>query len=86
MVGKYHALLVLYGGFLCFACSLWFIGAVPLLALCGDSLLWFLKGFKSFSTCKTICLCHLAQALFLLCFVVICVFDVGSSDGSALQM
>ena len=43
MVGKYLALLVLYGGLLCFTGSLWFVGVVPLLALCGDSLLWFCR-------------------------------------------
>ena len=37
MVGKCRALLVPYGGLLCFACSLWFVGVVPLLVLCGDS-------------------------------------------------
>lgn len=85
MVGKYRALLVSYGALLCFACSMWFVSVVPLFALCGDSLLWFLEGFKSFSTRKSICLCHLAQASFLLYFVVICMFDVGYGDGSALQ-
>jgi len=50
MVGKCCAFLVPYDGLLCFACSLWwFVGAVPLLVLCGDSLLWFLEGFRSLS-------------------------------------
>jgi len=36
---------------------------------------WRVSG--RFPTCKSICLCHLAHTSFLLCFVVICVFDVG---------
>jgi len=66
MVGKCHALFIPYGGLWSFADSLCFVGVVPLLVLCGNSLLWFLESLKSFSTHKSICFYHLAQASFLL--------------------
>jgi len=88
MVGKCCALIFLYGGLLmmCFSCYLWwFVGVVPLLTLCGDSLLWFLEGFRSLSHLQVYLSLSFGSYFISALFFVICVFDVGFGDDSALQ-